>query len=74
MALDTYKQNSGSYPPNCQVDQQGITANGPIDESQVLTDLKRAFKQAFPRSREPDELIAALAGLNPDGSLLATGQ
>lgn len=69
MAIETYKNDKGSYPPNCQVD--GLSgANNPIDESQVLIDLKRHFKQAFPRHRESDELIAALAGLRKDGTML----
>jgi prepilin-type N-terminal cleavage/methylation domain-containing protein len=72
MAIQTFKDNYQGYPPNCQVD--GASASAPLDESQVLIDIKRQFNQAFPRQREPAELIAALAGMNPDGTLLATGQ
>jgi prepilin-type N-terminal cleavage/methylation domain-containing protein len=72
MALQSYKDTAGSYPPNCQVD--GPAGSDPIDESQVLNDIKRAFKQAFPRHREPPELIAALAGMSPDGLVLPTNQ
>lgn len=64
MFKDTYQ----AYPTNCQVDGPGTT--NPLVESQVLTDLKRQFKQAFPRHREPDELIAALAGMTTAGALL----
>lgn len=67
-ALEKYKQDvAGSYPPNLQVD--GVI----IDESQVLNDVRRHLKQAFPRSNEPPELIAALAGLATNGSLLPSG-
>jgi prepilin-type N-terminal cleavage/methylation domain-containing protein len=66
MAFQSYRDTFGSYPPNCQVDDTDFTANPPsdytIDESQVLTDLKRHFKQAFPRSREPDDLLRRLVG------------
>jgi prepilin-type N-terminal cleavage/methylation domain-containing protein len=73
MAFEDYKGVVGSYPPNLQVD--GTTGtDAPIDESQVLADVKRHFKQAFPRSREPDDLIARLAGLTKDGALLPTNQ
>jgi hypothetical protein len=63
MALQTYKDTAGSYPPNCQVDG----TSEPINEVQVLNDLKRALKQAFPRHREPPELVAALAGQGAAG-------
>ena len=39
-------------------------ATNPIDEAQVLTDLKRHMKQAFPRHQEPDDLIACIGGLD----------
>jgi prepilin-type N-terminal cleavage/methylation domain-containing protein len=72
MAFETYKDTNGSYPPNCQVDDVNETGvenpNEPIVESQVLTDLRRHFKQAFPRSREPDNLLRTLVGLNPTGT------
>jgi prepilin-type N-terminal cleavage/methylation domain-containing protein len=71
MALQTYKDNAGAYPPNCQSDGPG-TGN-PLNEPQILTDVKRALKQAFPRHAESDELVAALVGLNSDGTLVASG-
>src|SRR3990172_6241745 len=72
MAIQTYKENSGSYPPNCQID--GTTgSDAPLLETQVQTDLKRHLKQAFPRHDESDELIGKLAGLLPNGNLLPTG-
>jgi prepilin-type N-terminal cleavage/methylation domain-containing protein len=64
MAFQTYKDKFGSFPPNCQVDGGGTSASNPIDENQVLTDLNRHFKQAFPKSREPANLIADLVGLD----------
>jgi prepilin-type N-terminal cleavage/methylation domain-containing protein len=72
MALQTYKDTNGSYPSNCQVD--GDNSMAPLREAQVLVDIRRHFKQAFPRHREPDTLIAALAGMTPNGVVLPTGQ
>ncbi|HEY4232026.1 MAG TPA: type II secretion system protein, partial [Lacipirellulaceae bacterium] len=74
MAFQTYKDKFGSYPPNCQVDGGGTATGTPIDESQVLTDLIRHFKQAFPRHREQPALIAALAGLDANGAPLSGTQ
>jgi prepilin-type N-terminal cleavage/methylation domain-containing protein len=69
MAIQTFKDNFQGYPPNCQVD--GVSASAPLDESQVLIDIKRQFNQAFPRHREPPALIAALAGLDTSGAVLS---
>jgi len=69
MALQSFKDTAGAYPPNCQVDGN----SGPLDENQVLTDLKRQLKQAFPRHREPDALLAALVGLGGSGPNLPGG-
>jgi prepilin-type N-terminal cleavage/methylation domain-containing protein len=75
-------QTSGSFPPNCQIDDVDFTPGGdttmePLDESQVLTDLKRYLKQAFPRSREPESLLRALVGDtavgNANGDVLKGG-
>jgi len=60
-------QSAGAFPPNCQIDDTNFTPDGepaatPLDESQVLTDLKRHLKQAFPRHRERESLLRALAG------------
>ncbi|MEM7517023.1 MAG: type II secretion system protein, partial [Planctomycetota bacterium] len=73
-ALEEYKNNVGSYPPNCQTDETGSFPddNGPsqvLDERKTLSTLKRHFKKAFPSHRETDALIAAFAGLNPDGTV-----
>jgi type II secretory pathway pseudopilin PulG len=69
LAIQSLKDTLQSYPTNCQVD--GTSGSDvPLNESQVLTDLKRQFKQAFPRHREPDFLIAALAGLTSTGAML----
>jgi prepilin-type N-terminal cleavage/methylation domain-containing protein len=68
MAFETYKDTNGSYPPNCQVDDTNFDAAtpeptpAPINESQVLTDLKRHLRQAFPHQREPENLLRALVG------------
>ena len=60
--LQTFKDKYISYPPNCQVDDESGNSN-PIDEAQVLTDLKRQIKQVSTRSAEPDYLLRALVGL-----------
>lgn len=68
MAIQTYKDGAGSYPPNCQTDDTTINtgnepATEPLSEQQVLTDVKRHLKQAFPRHREPEDLLRVIAGL-----------
>jgi prepilin-type N-terminal cleavage/methylation domain-containing protein len=78
--LDEYKNKTTAYPPNCQTDDATMSSTGaepattPIDEYTVLNDLKRHFKQAFPRHQEPDTLIARLAGLTPTGAALPLSQ
>jgi prepilin-type N-terminal cleavage/methylation domain-containing protein len=69
--LQTFKSTYLAYPPNAQVD--GAGTENPVDESQVLTDFKRHFKQAFPQNKEPKVLIAALVGLQENGALLPNG-
>jgi type II secretory pathway pseudopilin PulG len=73
MGLQTFKDTYQSYPPNGQVDDQddvGTTEPSatPLSEAQVLNDLKRAMKQAFPRHREPESLLRTLAGLQVTGT------
>lgn len=72
MALQTYKDTAGSYPPNSQTDDTNLTPEPPtsptpINETQVVSDIKRHMSQAFGKSREPAYLINALAGMS-DGS------
>jgi prepilin-type N-terminal cleavage/methylation domain-containing protein len=64
------KNKSTAFPPNCQTDGSA----GLINEARVLADLKRYMSLAFPRHQEPPELIAALAGLNANGTPIAVGQ
>jgi prepilin-type N-terminal cleavage/methylation domain-containing protein len=74
MAVQTLRDNAGSYPPNSQTDV-GVDADESIDAAHklaVYTDLKRFFNQAFPRHREPPALIAALAGVDTNGAPLGT--
>jgi len=59
-AIEDYKNNVGSYPPNAQTD-----GSGPLDDDAVLANFRRHFNKAFPQHREPDELIRALVGLSP---------
>jgi prepilin-type N-terminal cleavage/methylation domain-containing protein len=68
MALQTYKDTAGSYPPNSQTDDtslaaEALTSTTPLNETQVVDDIKRHLKQAFGRSNEPPSLINALAGM-----------
>jgi prepilin-type N-terminal cleavage/methylation domain-containing protein len=60
-SFDKYKDSANSYPPNAVTDGN----MEPVDENQVFQDLKRHLQQAFPKHREKDDLIRALAGLNP---------
>jgi prepilin-type N-terminal cleavage/methylation domain-containing protein len=71
-ALMEYKNKTTAFPPNCQTD--GTGSDAPLHEATVLNDLKRHFLQAFPRHREPADLIARLAGLAADGTPLPTSQ
>ncbi len=58
-AVEDDKNNSGGvYPPNCQTDG-GVT----INSDTVYNELRRYLNKRFPRSREPDTLVRALAGL-----------
>ena len=63
--LDTgmmeYKNKTTAFPPNCQTDGTA----GPLDDAQILSDLKKHLKQAFPRHQEPDDLIRVIAGFDP---------
>jgi prepilin-type N-terminal cleavage/methylation domain-containing protein len=79
MALQSYKDTAGSYPPNCQTDDTNMTAEpptspNPIDETQVFNDLKRHMKQAFPKHRESENLLRVIAGLPATGSDAANYQ
>lgn len=71
-AVKVYKDKTTAFPPNCQTDGSG--SNNPLNEVQILNDLQRHMKQAFPRHQEPPELIAALAGLTRTGQMLPSGQ
>jgi prepilin-type N-terminal cleavage/methylation domain-containing protein len=62
------KNKSTAFPPNCQTD--GTT--GPIVEATAYADLRRYMKLAFPRSLEPDTLIAAMVGCTIDSSKVLT--
>jgi prepilin-type N-terminal cleavage/methylation domain-containing protein len=72
-ALVEYKNKTTAFPPNAQTDDTDAMmptepANAPLSESQILSDLKRHLKQAFPRHQESDNLIRALAGLPAIGA------
>jgi prepilin-type N-terminal cleavage/methylation domain-containing protein len=58
--LDEYKNKITAYPPNCQTVFDHAPPNS-IDQFQVYTDLKKHMSQAFPLSKEPDDLIRRLA-------------
>ncbi|HEY2847587.1 MAG TPA: type II secretion system protein [Pyrinomonadaceae bacterium] len=59
MAVQTARDTYGAYPPNCE----NLSSWTNIVQTQVVTDLKRQFKQAFPRSRESDDLLKAILGM-----------
>ncbi len=62
-AIEDEKNNSGGvYPPNCQTGFATAAAN-----DAVYNDLRRYLNKRFPRSREPDTLVRALAGLGVAG-------
>jgi prepilin-type N-terminal cleavage/methylation domain-containing protein len=73
-ALVEYKNKTTAFPPNAQTDDADATsptetAATPLSESQILSDLKRHLKQAFPRHQEPDDLIRVLCGLRPQNTM-----
>jgi prepilin-type N-terminal cleavage/methylation domain-containing protein len=76
--LVEYKNKTTAFPPNCQTDDTNLqsepaTSQTPLNESQVLNDLKRHLKQAFPRHQEPEDLIARLVGLAATGQQIKGG-
>jgi prepilin-type N-terminal cleavage/methylation domain-containing protein len=69
--IQELKNKHTAYPPNCQTD--GTGSNNPLDETQVLNDLKRYLKMVAPRHREPDDLLLRLVGLAASGQQLDGG-
>ncbi len=71
--LVEYKNKTTAFPPNAQTDDTDAMTpteptNAPLSESQILSDVKRHLKQAFPRHQESDDLIRALVGLPATGN------
>lgn len=65
-AIESYKNDvsGGAYPPDAMVGDVG-NGNGQTPTqvaNKLVSDFKRHFKKAFPRNREPDELVEALVG------------
>jgi type II secretory pathway pseudopilin PulG len=76
--FERYKDKANSYPPNTVTDDNDFNPtpeppDTPINEAQVLNDLRRHFRQAFPQHNEPPELIDALAGAGSGPSLALAG-
>ena len=61
-ALEDYKNNVGSYPPNAQNDTNSVNPPPHLDNQKILADFKRHLKKVAPSHREPDSLIRALVG------------
>jgi len=61
-------QSNGLFPPNCETDVVGTTTSDPIDESQVLIDLKRYMSQLSSRSAEPSSLLSLMLGQTVAGN------
>lgn len=59
-ACEEFKNQFGAYPPNCAYPTNAQAGVGTAD--QAYEDLRRTLKKAFPRHREPDTLLQALAG------------
>ncbi len=55
-------QSTGVFPPNCQTDQPGTGSTDPIDESQVLIDLRRYMTHLSTKSAEPSSLLSLMLG------------
>ena len=59
-----YKNKITAFPPNCQTDDEHAAPHADR-RAQILNDLKRHLKQAFPRHQESDDLIRVLGRLRP---------
>ncbi len=63
----TNDRSGGDYPPNVitdlMVSSSGLTAQGNAEKADVLNTFKRHFNKAFPKHREPQELLVAIAGV-----------
>ncbi|RIK79544.1 MAG: hypothetical protein DCC67_10400 [Planctomycetota bacterium] len=68
-ALEKFKQDRGDYPPNAFNPNPNAVNNPPsgTPAAMVQADFERMFKKAFPRHREPRQLILALCGQNVAG-------
>ena len=73
----TNARSGGSYPPNLMTSQMvvgdSVKAMPDTTKLLVLNNFQRHFKKAFPKHREPDALIAALAGVGPSSRNLPGG-
>ena len=56
-AVDAFKADYTAYPPNSMFDS---------NYNQAENDIIKMFRQAFPRHREPEQLLSRLAGLGTD--------
>lgn len=79
-AMESFKNDvsGGVYPPNAYigsvVDSDGSSSATPNDiQSSVVSDFKRFFNMAFPKHREPEELLLALLGANSSSPNLEAG-
>lgn len=61
-AMENFKNDYGAYPPNgMNPDPSKVTTPG-SPAALVKSDFTRAFKKAFPKHQEPQQLIDALSG------------
>jgi prepilin-type N-terminal cleavage/methylation domain-containing protein len=67
-AFEQVKNKTAAYPPNCQNDGTAPLP-APIDEPTVASDLSHYMKQAFPRSRESDDLLRAIVEYPSPGNI-----
>ncbi|MAT68042.1 MAG: hypothetical protein CMJ58_00805 [Planctomycetaceae bacterium] len=70
--LEDFKGKYLAYPPNGMNDH-GVSASNQSLDNIVSSDIERMFKKAFPRNKEPRDLILALAGVGPSGTNLENG-
>ncbi len=71
-SLEDFKNTYGAYPPNGMSPEDPIVMTTPDGtELRVLhgNDFVLMFRKAFPRHNEDDNLLRALAGVDPGGSL-----
>jgi prepilin-type N-terminal cleavage/methylation domain-containing protein len=73
--LESFKNDvgGGAYPPNVITGSLSNSGDQGLLAQQVFNDLRRMLKKAYPRHREPESLLATLAGGTLNGGQFRPG-